>query len=81
MCDVISRELMMIDHRNRYMLLIIISLQQLHTSLICYGCIININCDFTHIFSRTFVKQNPSICKWNVARDDDKLKYSHRTNN
>ena len=42
---------------------------------------IDINCDFTPIFSRTFVKQNRSICKWNIARDDDKLKYSHRTNN
>ena len=42
---------------------------------------INIDCDFTPIFSRTFVKQNGSICKWHIARDDDKLKYSHRTNN
>ena len=42
---------------------------------------IDINCDFTPIFSRTFVKQNRSICKWNIARDDDKLKYSHCTNN
>ena len=41
---------------------------------------IDINCDFTPIFSRTFVKQNRSICKWHIASDDDKLKYSHRTN-
>ena len=33
MCDVISRELIKIDHRNRYMLLIIISLEQLHSSM------------------------------------------------
>ena len=42
---------------------------------------IDINCDFTPIASRTIVKQNRSICELNIARDDDKLKYSHRTNN
>ena len=40
MCDVISRELMKIDHKNRYMLLIIISSEQLHTSIIWYWCIL-----------------------------------------
>ena len=40
MCDVISLELMKIDHSNRYMLLIIISLEQLHTSIIWCWCII-----------------------------------------
>ena len=36
----VTSELMKIDHRNRYMLLIIISLEQLHTSIILYLCII-----------------------------------------
>ena len=42
---------------------------------------IDIDCYITPIFCRTFVKQNRSIWKWHIAHNDDKPKYSHRTNN
>ena len=41
---------------------------------------VDIDCDFTIIFNSTFIKENCSICKWHLSRNDDKLKYSHRTN-
>ena len=33
---------------------------------------VDIDCEFTPICS--------IFCKWHIARDDDKLEYSHRTN-
>ena len=41
---------------------------------------VDIDCDFTTIFNTTFIKENCSICKLYSSRDDDNLKYSHRTN-
>ena len=41
---------------------------------------VDIDCDFTTMFNSTFIKENRSIFKWHLSRDDDdKLKYSYRT--